>query len=314
MGISEARLRFYQKLTATGVLCIDAHGTPSNADDGGEKQRQKGQTASVRYALGIFQRIQAEVSGSRLSAQSSGSKFEHCVAEYLDETFVKTMSHIRPGKWKIRTKSEKPSPKPRRKRGVPVVAEVARRGGFEIYAYDQYMHLGHLESLAKQNIELASVIGNDYVITPDVVITREAETDDELNSAGALVDQDSATLASLRRDYGARSLLHASISCKWTIRSDRVQNARTEALNLIRNRKGRVPHIAVVTGDPLPARLAAIALGTGDIDCVYHFALPELIETVAELDTLGDTCELLETMTKGRRLKDISDLPLDLAV
>jgi len=33
-------------------------------------------------------------------------------------------------------------------------------------------------------------------------------------------------------------ILHASISCKWTIRSDRSQNTRTEALNLIRNRRG----------------------------------------------------------------------------
>lgn len=31
---------------------------------------------------------------------------------------------------------------------------------------------------------------------------------------------------------------HASISAKFTMRSDRAQNSRTEALNLIRNRKG----------------------------------------------------------------------------
>ncbi|MBN1975836.1 MAG: restriction endonuclease, partial [Anaerolineae bacterium] len=33
------------------------------------------------------------------------------------------------------------------------------------------------------------------------------------------------------------------MSCKWTIRSDRGQNPRTEVLNLIRNRKGHLPHI-----------------------------------------------------------------------
>ena len=70
-------------------------------------------------------------------------------------------------------------------------------------------------------------------------------------------------------------MLHASISCKWTIRSDRSQNSRTEALNLIRNRKGRVPHIAVVLFEPLPSRIASIAMGTGDIDCTYHGALYE---------------------------------------
>ena len=54
------------------------------------------------------------------------------------------------------------------------------------------------------------------------------------------------------------------------MRSDRAQNSRTEALNLIRNRKGNLPHIVVVTGEPMPARIASLALGTGDIDCVYE--------------------------------------------
>jgi hypothetical protein len=113
--------------------------------------------------------------------------------------------------------------------------------------------------------------------------------------------------------YGGHPLLHASISCKWTIRSDRAQNSRTEALNLVRNRKGHLPHVVVVTGEPLPSRLASIALGTGDIDCVYHFALMELKETIQELNFL-DAQEMLNIMVDGKRLKDIADLPLDLAV
>jgi hypothetical protein len=59
--------------------------------------------------------------------------------------------------------------------------------------------------------------------------------------------------------------------------------------------------------------LASIALGTGDIDCVYHFALSELQETVAD-EELSDAREMLDIMVSGRRLKDISDLPLDLAI
>jgi len=46
---------------------------------------------------------------------------------------------------------------------------------------------------------------------------------------------------------------------------------------------------------------------------VYHFALPELSSTLDELG-LDDSAELLTIMTAGKRLKDISDLPLDLAV
>ena len=82
---------------------------------------------------------------------------------------------------------------------------------------------------------------------------------------------------------------------------------------LIRNRKGHLPHIVVVTGEPMPARLASLALGTGDIDCVYHFALYELVQAVKEAQA-EDSIELLDMLIQGKRLKDISDLPLDLTV
>lgn len=103
------------------------------------------------------------------------------------------------------------------------------------------------------------------------------------------------------------------VSCKWTLRSDRAQNARSEALNLIRNRKGRLPHIMVVTAEPTPSRLASLALGTGDIDCVYHIALPELCQAMMKHGN-DDNIASLNTMIVGRRLKDISDLPLDLTI
>ena len=97
------------------------------------------------------------------------------------------------------------------------------------------------------------------------------------------------------------------------MRSDRAQNSRTEALGLIRNRKGHLPHIVVVTGEPMPSRLASLALGTGDIDCIYHFALYELVEAVKNIGA-EDSMELLNILIHGKRLKDISDLPLDLTV
>ena len=97
------------------------------------------------------------------------------------------------------------------------------------------------------------------------------------------------------------------------MRSDRAQNSRTEALGLIRNRKGRLPHIVVVTGEPLPSRISSLAMGTGDIDCMYHFALYELIEAVRDTGA-EDSIELLNSLIMGKRLKDISDLPLDLCV
>ena len=110
--------------------------------------------------------------------------------------------------------------------------------------------------------------------------------------------------------------MHASISCKWTLRSDRAQNARTEALNLIRNRNGHVPHIVAITAEPMPKRIASLAQGSSDLDCVYHVALPELCEAVKEsVDARrSEQMEDLEMLIEGKRLRDITDLPLDLII
>ena len=63
----------------------------------------------------------------------------------------------------------------------------------------------------------------------------------------------------------------------------------------------------------MPARLASLALGTGDIDCVYHFALYELIDAVNATGA-EDSIEMLKVLVDGKRLRDISDLPMDLAI
>ena len=63
----------------------------------------------------------------------------------------------------------------------------------------------------------------------------------------------------------------------------------------------------------MPARSASLALGTGDIDCVYHFALYELVDAVNEIGA-EDALEMLNVLIEGKRLKDISDLPMDLAI
>lgn len=60
-------------------------------------------------------------------------------------------------------------------------------------------------------------------------------------------------------------------------------------------------------------RIASLALGTGELDCVYHFALYELQQAVRATGN-DDQNEMLETLIQGRRLRDISDLPLDLAI
>jgi len=216
--------------------------------------------------------------------------FEQITKEFLEGAF-QLLHHLRPGKWRFSVNES-------------------------IAVFDQYEHLANLQRMLKQNPDLASALGGDYLVTPDIVIGRYPVSDEEINQFAQLVSETdpACRLTPLRASNYAnpRLILHASISCKWTIRSDRAQNIRTEALNLVRSRKGRVPHIVAVTAEPLPTRLASLALGTGDLDCVYHFALPELREAVAEAGS-KEQLEMLQGMIDGRRLRDISDLPFDLA-
>ena len=174
-------------------------------------------------------------------------------------------------------------------------------------------NIEYLSRLIAYDTRLAASMGNDYMVAPDVVIYRKLVPDEQINAQELIVDDSVCKMADLRAVNGGLPILHASISAKWTMRSDRAQNSRTEALGLIRNRKGHLPHIVVVTGEPLPSRLASLALGTGDIDCMYHFALYELVESVKETGA-EDSIEMLKSLIEGKRLKDISDLPLDLSV
>jgi len=182
----------------------------------------------------------------------------------------------------------------------------------QIENFEQYEHLADLSKILHEHRELQATLG-DYLILPDIVVSRFPVIDSVINQTELLLEPDSAArLTPIRKANSGKPILHASISCKWTIRSDRSQNSRTEGLNLIRNRKGNTPHIVLVTAEPTPQRLASVALGTGDIDCVYHIALPELQSAVEQFGNPAIK-EMLDILVYGKRLRDISDLPLDLA-
>ncbi|RMG57515.1 MAG: restriction endonuclease [Bacteroidetes bacterium] len=268
-----------------GCLTVDINGVPSNAD--------KSQKSSREIARKILKKMggKAQIK-SKAAGQTAGNEFEEICTQFIRDTFPK-LGHLRPGNWEI--------------------AKVASRRGVIIAQYEQYSHLLELDEVAKANQTLAAALGNDYSISPDIVVLRHPEEDEFINKDQLIVGPNLGTHSPLRLSVNRLPLLHASVSCKWTLRSDRAQNARAEALSFLRNRKGRAPHIVVITAEPTPSRIASIALGTGDIDCVYHIALPELEEAVKE--TGNDEAEnMLGTLIAGKRLKDISDLPLDLSI
>ena len=284
--ILEERKAYHNQLIEKGVLSISADGVASNAD--GSNQPSKIIARLVAEKLG------AKV-GQKVKGQTAGTLFEQITMQFISSTFPK-LQHLRPGDW--------------------TVLSLGNQSSVKTFDFAQYEHLAYLSQLVEQNKQLSTMLGNDYMVAPDVVIYRDLYEDIEINQGHQYINDDICKMASLRKKNGGKPILHASVSAKWTMRSDRAQNSRTEALNLIRNRKGHLPHIIVVTGEPLPSRLSSLALGTGDLDCVYHFALYELIDAVKEYSQNGreDILETLENLVEGNRLKDISDLPLDLSV
>ncbi|WP_198546078.1 NgoMIV family type II restriction endonuclease [Bifidobacterium longum] len=293
--LAEERVRFHQELIDKGVIGFTAKknklnmaAVPSNAD--------VDSAPSLEIADQIMRMVLDEsqmMPHKPLSGQTLGKEFELAVGDFVRETFPK-LQHIRPGKWNVERLGN---------------ASVTKEGSFS-----QYQHLADIDRIVLSTPELKAALGNDYVVAPDVIVARNLMSDDEINDGIHVVDERVGTYADLRDGEGRRPILHASISAKWTMRSDRAQNSRTEALNLIRNRKGRTPHIVIVTGEPLPSRIASLALGTGDIDCLYHAFLYELIEAVDNLPGREDSAEMVHTLVDGKRLKDITDLPLDLSV
>ena len=281
--IAEARKNYHKSLLENGVLTVDSRGIPSNADSSSK--------LSIAIAQGIASQLMAETHDKAVG-QTSGARFEQLNMQFLMDTFP-NLQNLRPGNWHI--------------------VKLGNRNAIKTSSFAQYEHLDYLNKLTESDAKLAASMGNDYMVAPDVVIYRDTVSDEEINTPQIIVDDTVCMMADIRAQNGGLPVLHASVSAKWTMRSDRAQNSRTEALGLIRNRKGHLPHIVVVTGEPLPSRLASLALGTGDIDCMYHFALYELVKAV-EATGAEDSIEMLNVLIDGKRIKDISDLPLDLAI
>ena len=168
---------------------------------------------------------------------------------------------------------------------------VTRTGTVANYA--QFMHLNDLQALLEHTPVLRATFAGDYQVKTDVYVGVEnAAHPDE------------------------RPFLHAAISSKWTIRSDRVQNVRHEFATLVRNRRGRCPHLILVTAEPLPTRLLSIARGTGEIDAVYHLLYDELDMAVSVLcgdrGLYPDQRTAWHEMVKQKRLKPYASLVNDL--
>lgn len=182
--LTNERISFHRELL-NSILTEDEKGIPSNAD--------RSNKLSVRLAQGIRKRIIQEIQNAgalnetsqkalsgreKKKGQTSGSIFETLMMNFIERTFPKLQA-LRPGKWHI--------------------LHLGNQSRIKTSDFSQYEHPAYLNELVKANAQLASSLGNDYLVAPDVIIYRELYNDDELNAAQCIVDDASAFRADLRK-------------------------------------------------------------------------------------------------------------------
>ena len=206
--LSAARREFHAALEER--LWSVREGVPSNAD--------KYNATSKAIGLALAEAVGVSADRERLRGSEAGSEFERRTMGFLGATFPH-LGHLRPGLWQV----------------VP---------GTAISEFEQYAHLEALQQSAAANRELAAALGSDYTIKPDIIITRKPEPDERINEHEAFVVPGLARFTPLRaQELRATDPPTPSVSCKWTIRSDRTQNSRAEALNLLPQSQGSsAPH------------------------------------------------------------------------
>lgn len=106
--------------------------------------------------------------------------------------------------------------------------------------------------------------------------------------------------------------LEIGLSLKWSLRTDRAQDCRSQGAKMAALRRGRMPHFAVVTMEPRPYMLNLLGGGSGEVDCVYHLDLPALSTAIEETCTGNPrrrgTLETFNRLVAQRRLRDWDEL------
>lgn len=138
----------HSEIIRRNVLTMDAKGVASNAD--------KGNKASREIASLLARSLGCEARREKSAGQTSGSSFEVLVSEFVARTFPK-LQHIRPGDWEIR--------------------QLGNRNALGTSDFAQYEHLEYLKTLTDENARLRTIIGNDYMVAPDVVVYRRLLSD-----------------------------------------------------------------------------------------------------------------------------------------
>jgi len=164
MNIPDLRRAYHQRICREIVLI------QTDGESGCPNFAARGSKASRAIAQGIVRRLGVMSNNTGLSGQTAGGLFEAITRDFLEKAFT-LLHHLRPGMWEYSTQTP-------------------------ISHFDQYDHLANLERIVEQYNELASSLGTDYIIKPDIVIGRRAVAEDEINQEHPILAEN-ATLARL---------------------------------------------------------------------------------------------------------------------
>lgn len=110
-------------------------------------------------------------------------------------------------------------------------------------------------------------------------------------------------------------VLQLGLSSKWSLRTDRAQDCVSQGSKLASQRRGPMPHYAVITMEPRPAMLKILADGSGSVDYVYHLDLPALrraMERARERRRVGkgkwSPGDTFDRLINQGRIRDYDDL------
>ncbi|MEO3939333.1 NgoMIV family type II restriction endonuclease [Dermatophilaceae bacterium Soc4.6] len=146
----------------------------------------------------------------------------------------------------------------------------------------------------------------DTAMTAETVLRRQVI--DDLGEESLL----NLDVTASRAHPGGKRHLEAGLSLKWSLRTDRARDCRSQGGKMASLRRGMTPHFAAVTMEPRPYMLRLLGGGSGEVDCVYHLDLPSLT-TAIETVTAGNprrkkTPEQLRRLVDQRRLRYYDEL------
>ena len=148
-AIAEARRRFHRRLIQTHVLALRA-GAVTNADTSSAGSRAIASRISTDMCSAL--RIKT-LNSPGLTGQEQGRIFGDLTREFLEAALPAIP-------------------------GIP--HELAHVTGGSIAHYAQYAHLRRVEAVIRDYPELQVSLGGDYIIAPDVVVSRLPLEDEAL--------------------------------------------------------------------------------------------------------------------------------------